>query len=177
MNDEMNIQVTDEFEIGDMSDVQGDVLPPASKVLFVVKKASIGSLLLDNKQAESDENPVVLKKLRLELRIKEGIEQGGQIKYVNKPCFVDMFVWHNPVHKTSDYYKTRKYLLDFKQFIKAMGYDVKAPPKMNDQFLIELIDREVRGDIQQKPIQVNDGSGKWVNTDEMENKYRNWRTA
>lgn len=178
MNDSP-FDVNEEIEIGDMSDVQGnELLPAASKVLYTIKKASIGEVLKDGKSPKSEENPVVRKKLRLDLRIKEGIEVNGQMKFIGKPCFIDIVVWANPEFNTTEWYKTKKFLFPFKQFIIALGYDPKVPPKVGDTFCSELMGREIRNDIKQKPVQVFDKEkDEWVDTSDLKNEYTNWRAA
>src|SRR3990167_1845860 len=165
-------EVTDEIETGDMSDVQEDLLPVSSKALFVIKKAGVDSIPL----SKTDSTPV-LKKIKLQVKLVEGVEVAGELKYKGKVAFIEFLVWHSPEHKTKDWYTSRKYLLPYKQFLVGMKYDPKESPKINDQLLSEWVDREFRADIQQKPIQVEaiqeDGSKKWVNTSDLKNEYKN----
>ena len=173
-------EVTDEIETGDMSDVQADLLPAASKVLFVIKKVSVDSVPL----SKEDKTPV-LKKIRLQAKLVDGVEVAGESKYKGKVSFIDLTVWHSPEHKTSQWYTSRKYLLPYKQFIIGMGYDAKQSPKINDELLSSWVDREFRADIKQVPIQaeevVTDDEGnqtkKWVDTSDLKNEYRNFRAA
>ena len=169
-------EVTDEIETGDMSDVQEDLLPVASRALFVIKKASVETIGL----SKEDKTPV-LKKIRLQAKLVEGVEVAGETKYKGKVAFIDFLVWHSPEHKTSEWYKTRKYLLPYKQFLIGMRYDPKQSPKINDELLSSWVDREFRADIKQKPIQVEtvqeDGSKKWVNTSDLKNEFANYRAA
>lgn len=171
-----SFEVTEDIETGDMSDVQKGLLPVASKTLFVIKKASVDSVPL----SKEDSTPV-LKKIKLQVKLVDGVEVAGETKYKGKVAFVDFLVWHSPEHKTSEWYKGRKYLLPYKQFLIGMGYDPKQSPKINDELLSSWIDREFRADIQQKPIQVEtlqeDGSKKWVNTSDLKNEYKNFRAA
>lgn len=174
---EAPFEISEEYEVSDMTNVQEDLLPVASKVLFLIKKASAGSMnLTDSRVAPSEENPVVLRKLRLELRIKEGIQVGDQVKYANKPVFVDLLTWANPTHKTSEFYSSGKYLLPLKQFCKAVGQPIQGL-KINDEFYASLVGMELRADIRQVPIREQDETGKWVATPDLQNEYRNFRAA
>ena len=181
-------EVTDEIETGDMSDVQEDLLPASSKVLFSIKKASVDTITV----SKEDKTPT-LKKIRLQAKLVEGIEvtQDGvtSIKYKGKVSFIDFLVWHNPEFKKGNWYESRKYMLPYKQFLIAMKYDTKNSPKINDELLGSWKDLEFRCDVLQKPIQVEkrDEQGNkildendktiWVDTSDLKNEYKNFRAA
>lgn len=171
MND-APFEVSEEIETGDMSDVQEDLLPVASRALFSIKKASVDSVPL----SKEDKTPV-LKKIRLQAKLVDGVEVAGETKYKGKVAFIDFLVWHSPEHKTSEWYKTRKYLLPYKQFLIGMQYDPKESPKINDQLLIDWVGREFRADIRQVAIQVKDANGDYVATADLKNEFKNFRAA
>lgn len=166
--------VTDEFEVGDLSTQTGnDVIDAASRVRFEIRKATVRPYI---KQGESEWRK---KFLSLDLVITEGVDADG--KYRNKHMFQDLLLVANVgvyPELDTDHYKT-KARFDFKGFLKAMGYDPQSPPKINDEFITSLVGREVIADIQRKEIQTPpaEQGGKWQNTGDFKNEVRNYRSA
>jgi hypothetical protein len=175
--DDTPFDVVDEIDMGDLSDVKGqDVIDPAANVKFTIMKASVRTVNLDPKSKNTtDDNPAVLKNLALEVAITEGINEEG--KYRNKRFFPEIPVWANPDHKTKDWYKSRKYLFPVKQLIKALGYDEKNAPKINDAFCSDLIGKEFLADIKQTEIQVRQPDDKYVGTGDYKNEVKNFKKA
>lgn len=167
--------VTDEVEVGDLSTQQGnDVIDPHRKVRFEIRKASVRPY---QKEGEASWRK---KFLSLDIAVSsEGVDGAG--KYANKHFFPDLLL----VANTRDYpeldtehYRT-KARFDTKVFLKAMGFDPSAPPRINDDFLIGLNMREVFADITRKEIQQPPGEGetKWKSTGEFRNEIKNWRAV
>lgn len=166
--------VTDEVDVGDLSTQQGnDVIEPAKRVRFEIRKAAVRPYQKDGEASWRK------KFLALDLAVVDGVNEEG--KYKGKHMFQDLLL----VANTSDYpeldtenYKT-KARFDTKVFLKAMGFDPAAPPKINDNFLIELTGREVFADITRREIQQPpaEQGGKWVGTGEYRNEVKNFRSV
>jgi hypothetical protein len=173
--------VTEEIALGDLTGLKEvkDVLPVASQVRFRIDKASIK----DN----SYEGSIPTKKyLNLQLRIVDGIsfvDANGeaQTKFKNKVIFTsnkDLIVWVDTEHEffQGERYKTGAYKIPVRQFLTAVGKDVKDA-KFNDSELESLKGLEVLADIAQSAKRSKDASGNWSATGEVENMLRNWKQA
>jgi len=166
--------VTDEVDVGDLSTQQGnDVIEPAKRVRFEIRKAAVRPYQKDG------EGSWRKKFLALDLVIVDGVNDEG--KYKGKHMFQDLLL----VANTRDYpeldtenYKT-KARFDTKVFLKAMGFDPAAPPRINDDFLIGLTGREVLADITRREIQnpPAEQGGKWTSSGEYRNEVKNYRSA
>lgn len=167
--------VTEEVDIGDVSTQEGnDVIEKAARVRFEIRKASVRDY---TKKEESEWRK---KFLALDLAVSsDGVD--GEGKYANKHFFQDLLLIANtssfPELDTENY-KT-KGRFDLKVFLKAMGYDPAKPPKVNDDFLTDLVGREVIADITKREIQnpPAEPGGKWVGTGEYKNEIKNFRNA
>lgn len=166
--------VTDEVDVGDLSAQQGnDVIEPAKRVRFEIRKASVRPYI------KSGESTWRKKFLAFDLVIVDGVNEEG--KYKGKHMFEDLLLVAN-VNEfpdlNTDNYKT-KARFDFKVFLKAMGFDPAAPPRINDDFLVSLNGREVFADITRREIQSPpaEAGGKWVGTGEFKNQVKNFRSV
>jgi hypothetical protein len=167
--------ITDPVDIGDLSDQEGnDVIEKASKVRFEIRKASVRDYV---KQGE-----VAWRKKFLALDLVVGpLGVDGEGKYANKHFFQDLLLVANTTDYpdlNTDHYKT-KARFQTKMFLKAMGFDPAAPPRINDEFLEGLLNQEVVADIQRKEIQTPpaEPGGKWVGTGDYSNIVANFRAA
>lgn len=167
--------ITEELEVGDLSTQTGnDVIDPAPKVRFEVRRASV------RPYQKQDETTWRKKFLSLDLVVtSDGIN--GEGKYANKHFFQDELLLANVSdfpELDTDHYKT-KARFGFKTFLKAMGYDPAAPPRINDEFLSSITGREVIADITKREIQTPpaEQGGKWIGTGEFRNEIRNYRSA
>lgn len=168
--------ITDEVEVGDLSTQQGnDVIDPARKVRFEIRRASVRPYQKDG------ESTWRKKFLALDIAVSEGVDESG--KYKGKHFFPDLLLAANTSHYPeldTEHYRT-KARFDTKVFLKAMGFDPAHPPKINDEFLIDLTGREVFADITRREIQQppSEGSGetKWKGTGEFRNEIKNWRAV
>jgi hypothetical protein len=166
--------ITDEIDVGDLSTQQGnDVIEPAKRVRFEIRKVSVRPYQKDGESSWRK------KFLALDLVIVDGVNEEG--KYKGKHMFQDLLL----VANTQDYpeldtenYRT-KARFDTKVFLKAMGFDPGKPPRINDDFLIELTGREVIADITRREIQSPppEGQTKWVSTGEYRNEVKNFRSV
>jgi len=167
-------EVTDGVEVGDLSTQQGnDVIDPAKKVRFEIRKAIVRPYI---KQGEVEWRK---KFLALDLVIVDGVNDEG--KYKGKHLFQDLLLIANTSHYPeldTENYRT-KGRFDLKVFLKAMGFDPTAPPRINDDLLISLTGREVFGDITRREIQTapTEVGGKWVGTGEWKNEVKNFRSV
>lgn len=175
MNEDDGFDITDEVEVGDLSAQTGnDVIDPAKGVRFSIRNATV------RPYQKPGETAWRKKFLALDLVVlADGVD--GQGKYANKHFFQDLLLTANVAdfpELDTDHYRT-KARFDTKVFLKAMGYDPAAPPRINDDFLIGLKDRDVYGDITKREIQTAppEQGGKWVGTGEYRNEVRNFKSA
>ncbi len=186
--EEAGFQVTEEIEIGDLTGVKADTftVPATKNVLMSVNKPSVRRILQQmgkDAPGESETNPCIKKLLSFESRIVDGI--GDEGKFKNKPIFTDVVVWVDTSHEyyqAEKYQKeTKPYLNDLKELMGALGYDLSAPPKINDEFLAEIQGRQFIANITAPQIRVpekqEDGTTKWITTDERKNVLKGFRAA
>lgn len=178
---EVGFAVNDPIEVGDLStQTAEDVLEPARRVPFTVKKAAIRTQLEDNKHVESEDNRWKVKRLALQLAIgAEGVDGNG--KYANKRLFPELALTFNtsdfPEQYSTEYYQKRA-RADTKAFFLAMGFDVKSLPPITDEFIADLVERDVIGDITRKEVrQLNTETNEWEGTGEYKNLITNYRSA
>ena len=132
--DNVPFDVVDEVQVGDLTEVRQEMLPITQNLKVRIDGASV-------KTSESKD----LKSLALELAIVDGIEVDGEVKFINKKVFtgfMDLCVWANPETKNSNWYKTKQYLLGFKQLCQALELDI-TNVKVNDEFCTSLLGREL----------------------------------
>lgn len=171
----MSEDMVEEVLVEDLSVVneQRSVLPATPRVKVRIAKA--------NTQANKDGD---IKSLKLELRIVDGIlNADGIAQYVNKPLFtgiMDLVYWGDLSVKgrsEKNWWKSKQYLIEFKKFCLAVGVDLKDI-KVNEDFLVALVDREVQVDIQHEEESIVDSStGERMKTGTFKERLRNWRKA
>lgn len=97
--EENPIQVTEAVEVDSLADQESNVLPAASRVLFIVKKAELRIEMIDNKLNEGDRldafsmdvNKITAYKLHLELKVNpQGIDDTGKLR--NRVTWADFYV-------------------------------------------------------------------------------------
>ena len=166
--------ITDEVDVGDLSTQTGnDVIDPAKKVRFEIRKVSVRPYIA---KGESEWRK---KFLSLDLVVgSDGVD--GEGKYANKHFFQDLLLVANTTEfpdLATEHYRT-KARFNTKLFLKAMGFDPAAPPRINDDFLAELTGREVYADITRREIQTApaEQGGRWVGTGEYKNEVRNFKS-
>jgi hypothetical protein len=178
MSDDVDIN-SPEIQMDDLSGQETtEILEPAKKVRFEIKKATIRTQLEDNKRAEADDNRWKVRRLSLDLAITEGI--GDEAKYKGKHLFQDLILTFNQAEFSeqygSDWWQKRS-RGPTKEFFTALGFDVKALPPINADFLSDLVGREVIADIRKSEIRRPNDEGKYVGTGEQENTVQNFRAA
>lgn len=163
--------VTDEVDVGDLSDQQGGVLEPAAKVHFHIKKASVRTA------EDRDTKTWMVKRLVVEAQVgAEGVD--GEGKYANKVLFPELVLTFNKADFPDTYsspWWTNEARFPTKQFLKAMGEDI-TNVRINDEFLGSLIGREFIADIKRREIK-NKVNGKYEGTGDFKNELTNFRSA
>ena len=173
-DDQVGFDVVDEVVVGDLTDVkeQRQVLPVAQRVKVRIAKAGT--------QATKDKD---IKSLKLDLRIVDGILVGEELKYANKPLFtglMDLVYWGDLSVKgrsEKTWWTSKQYLIEFKKFCLATGFDIKDV-RINDDFFQIITGKEVLVDIQhEEETAVDPTSGERVKLGTFKERLRNWRKA
>lgn len=177
--DDIPFDVTEEVEVGDLSDQQGSVFPNATRVVGEIRKASVKRNLLNNKYSEREDNPYTFKYLNLEIKISEtGID--GEGAYAGDIIFTSMMdlvlAYSEAACRTKAESKenskgfnaqwwAKKARFGAMQFLTSLGYDMtkppthpanqNPPPPIGDDFLISLIGTQVMFDIKREKDDSN----------------------
>lgn len=171
--------VTEELEIGDLTDQEGGTLPPATRVVGEIKKASVKRCLMDNKYDERPDNPCTFKYLHLEIKIgPDGINENGD--YAGKHVFtsmMDIVLTYNEDacrkkaesnnKKFNAHWWAKESRYGAKQFFVAVLGDAKNI-RVNDDLLLSLLGQAVMFDIK-KEKDTDRGEGG--------NRLQNWRAV
>lgn len=173
-------EINEPIDVGDLSDQSTgqDVIEAARHVPFVVKAASVKTQLEDNKAPQSEYNNWKVKRLKLQVAVG-ALGTDGEGRYANKVFFPELILTMNttdfPDQYASDWWK-KKARGPFREFLTALGYDIKQPPVINDEFLSGLMGAEFRADIRRvERRQKNSDTQKYEGTGEMENTIENFR--
>ena len=180
--DDTPFNVHEDYQVGDVSEVKEDrtVLPATSNVLVRTQKAA----------PRANEKSGVTS-LNVQVQLVEGLElpeldAGGHPtgnlikKYVGKTEFVEIPFKYDPAMRQEAMFtgKNRPFLVPYRQFLVALGYDPKNPPAIGDSWLSELVGKEFRADIQHRAIKrKNPVSGMKEATGEFRHEFRNFRQA
>lgn len=155
-----------------------DVIDPARKVPFIIKKASVRTQNVDSKDASSD---WAVKRLVIDAAIgADGVD--GEGKYANKHIFSELILTFNRDIYNSEWWM-KKSRGPTKQFLQAMGFDPAQPPTIDSEFLGELVGREFVADIlrraiQEKTSEINaNGKNVYRDTGDFKNELSNFRSA
>lgn len=173
--DQVGFEVTQEVMVGDLTAVQQAITPVAQNVKVRVVKASVDT-----------SKDKALKSLKVELKVVDGIPVLNQdtgeleLKYLNKslfPGFMELCVWADSGVKNSQWYKNQQHLLGFKQFCQSLDIDLKSV-KINDEFLISLIGRELLISIRhEEETAVNPETGKREKTGTLKERIGQFKKA
>lgn len=177
--DSDEIDINDPITIGDLSDQQvSDVIDPARKVPFIIKKASVRKQYADPQDKTST---VEVTRLSIDAAIgADGTDTEG--KYANKHLFTDLVLTFNAETHTGDWWLKRS-RGPTKQFFQALGFDVAGLPPIDAEFLTDLGGKEFVADILRKPIQqktdqLNDrGKNIYADTGDFKNELGNFRAS
>lgn len=184
---EAPFDVNDEVLVGDIDQVREErqVLPPTSNVLVKIKSATLTSNANDKTEA-----PATLKGINCQFVVQEGIEVPvldednnptgeTELKYKNSHLStmraLDLCIWADPDTKTSRWFKNKQHLVEFQKFCKALDIPLKGI-SVNDEFLTNLVGRELRLDITREANQSKDiETGEYKDNGTFRNRVRNFK--
>lgn len=157
--------VTEEFVVGDLSDVkeERDLLPPTQDVDFIIKKA--------HTKANPDNT---YRQISLQVNIENGIQVGDELKWKNKPMFVDVCYYADDTKYTKDFFKKKQHLVLLTQLCSALGEDLKSV-RLNDAFLGSLHGRRIKANIVQRMKRFTAKDGTKV--ENMQNEVKGFKKA
>lgn len=178
-DDDSDIDINSPIVMESIADQETtDVIEPASKVPFTIKKASIRKQYAD---ANDKSSSVEVTRLVIDAAIgADGLDGDG--KFANKHLFSELILTFNKETHTGDWW-LKKSRGPTKQFLQALGFDPAAPPAIDVDFLSELGGREFVADIRKRPIQektaeINDkGKNVYRDTGDFRNELANFRAA
>lgn len=169
---EPGFQVTEEVSVGDLSDQQGGVMEAASRVPFVIRKASVRT------QEDKESSKWTVKRLSVEAAIGPlGVD--GEGKFANKVLFPEFVLTMNTTDfpekfASSWWQKEARYPL--KQFLKALNREITSV-RVNDEFLIGLQNEEFIADIKRVEIKTKGDDGKYHGSGDFKNELANYRAV
>ncbi len=183
MDSDDDIDINSPVEIGSLDDQEtSDVIDPARKVRFEIKKAEVRTQREDNKDSSS---PWKVKRLSLQAKITEdGVNGDGA--QAGRVLFPELIIAFNQAEFAEQYaseWWQKKARGPAKEFFLALGFDVKALPKIDKEFLDGLTGRDFIADIQVEKVQEKtdekNDKGKFIykDTGEVRNKLGNYRAA
>jgi len=173
--DEVPFDVTEDLDIGDLTDQEGGVLPQATRVIGEIRKAAVKRCLENNKYSERPDNQWTFKYLHLEIKIgPQGINDQGD--YAGKVLFtsmMDIVLTYNEEackrkaqaagKKFNTHWWAKEARFGAKQFFTALNGNAQNI-KVNDDALIAMVGRPIMFDIKRE----KDGSS---------NRLANWRAV
>ena len=173
-HEEEGFQVTDEYDVQDLTDVKAD------KNLFPVTKDLLVRIAKAATQKNNNKNIYALK---LELRtVNEFPLTEGKVIKPNYPIFnglmdlvygADMEV---DDRKNNKWWNKSQHLVEFKNFCKALDIPL-AGVKINDEFLSGLVGREVLVSVVHEAEKIANDAGEKVATGEFSQKLKAWKKA
>jgi hypothetical protein len=184
MSDE-DADINQPILVDDLSDQEtSDVMERAPRVPWIIKKAEIRISKLDNKAAMSENNPWLIKKLALQIAVgADGTD--GEGANANRRVFQDYILAFNteadPKFK-SDWWQ-KKARGPAKELFTALGFDLKALPPIDADFLSDLNEREFVADLlkredEKRTDQINDkGKPVYEKMGTYRNEITNHRAA
>lgn len=165
-------QVQEEVSVGDLSDQQGGVMEAASRVPFVIRKASVRT------QEDKDSKVWTVKRLSVEAAIGPlGVD--GEGKFANKVLFPEFVLTMNTTdfpEKFSSSWWQKEARYPLKQFLKALNREITSV-RVNDEFLIGLQNEEFIADIKRVEIKTKGDDGKYHGSGDFKNELANYRAA
>jgi len=170
--DNVPFDVVNEYEVADLTDVKADKnLFPATKDL----KVRINKVAL---QTNDDKD---IRTLNIELRVVDGIPNNdGGMERIEAPIFtgfMDLVYGADLTVKgraDNKWWKNNQHLVEFKNFCKALDIPL-AGIKVNDQFIADLIWKELLVSVVHQAETIKDQDGKKVKTGEFQQRLSNWK--
>lgn len=168
------------ISVGDLSNQESsDVLDPARKVPFTIKKVTVRKQYEDPQDKHSK---VLVTRLAIQSKIGEA-GTNGEGANAGRILFPEFIIAFDKESKTGEWWE-KKARAPFKELLVALGYDPAAPPTIDREFIDGLIDRDYLADIkvrkvQEKTDEINPKTGKNVykDTGEFQNELGNYRPA
>lgn len=150
-------------QTADLSNVtSNDVIPAAQRVSFTIMSVK--------PDVYAPEGTVLIGKLKTRFAINsDGVD--GEGRFARKNLFSDLVTYIDGAR-----YPTWNALVDYKQFLKALGFDVANPPAIDAEFVSDLIGREIVANITRVPRKTKI-DGVYTATGEFENKLTSFRSA
>lgn len=165
-------QVTDEVEVGDLSEQQGGVMEAVSRVPFTIRKATVRT------QEDKESKIWTVKRLSVEAAIGPlGVD--GEGKFANKVLFPEFVLTFNSADFPEQFNKPwwqKEARYPLKQFLKALNRDI-TQVRVNDDFLLGLQNEEFVADIKRVEIKTKGDDGKYHGSGDFKNELANYRAA
>lgn len=184
-HDDDDVDVNEPVVVGDLSEQEtSDVMDPARRVPWIIKKAEVRTSRKDNNDPTSEWNTT---RLSLSVAIgPDGVDGEGTL--AGRWVFADYTLAFSTegeysARASSEWWQ-KKARGPAKELFIALGFDVKALPKIDREFLDELVGKEFIADLLRKPMQektdeISEKTGKnvWKNTGEYRNELGSHRQA
>lgn len=108
-----------------------------------------------------------------------GVDGNG--KYANKVVWSELIAGFTPEGKLSSKYSSdwwqKNARFGYRQFLKALGFDDKNPPRLNDEFLSGIKSQEFISSITKPEIRVKGDDGTYRGTGDYRNELANFKKA
>lgn len=179
-----DIDINQPIVMDNISDQEvNEVLDPASKVPFTIKKASIR---VQHEDPKDNSSTWTFRRLVIDAAIgADGVD--GEGRYANKHLFTELLLQFNsadfPDRFALDWWKKQSRGLT-KQFFTALGFDAAALPAIDPDFLSGLAGRDFIADIKKREIskktdEIDPKNNKpiYKGTGDYRNELANFRPA
>lgn len=170
------------------------LVPPSSKMLFMIQKAVTEIKAVQYNEEVSEENHILYRNLNLTLKLLEGIlipemdddgkPTGNMVeKFKGSFLFPIIRLWANPDIKNTPWFKNKQHLLDWKSLLIGLGEDILDSPEPDKEWCDSLQGKEIRANITVKFKQVMDKNpesetyNKWIDTSEQLNEVKGFSAA
>ena len=177
--DDEDVDLNEPVVLDDLSDQEtSDVMDPASKVRWSIKKAELRKQYEDPRDKTST---WLVTRLNLQVKVGEDGTDGNGLN-AGRVVFPELILSYNKDEKKGEWWE-KKARGPAKEFFLALGFDLKAMPAIDQDFLDSLKDREFIADLkriamQEKTDEVNDkGKAVYKKTGEFKNDLSNYRPA
>lgn len=160
-------KVVEEVDVGNLDEVreQRSLVPNSDNVLLAIVSAE--NMMSEDKKWRA---------IKLKLRIENGVDVGGEIKYRGYHLFKNVCYYADPEKYTSNYFKSRQHLVEFKALSNACT--VTTPNLVNDQFFQEITGQRIIASIRQvKETRKNPETGEREDTGIMINDVVRFRAV
>lgn len=178
---EDDVDLNEPVVMDDLSDQETtDVLDPARKVTFEIKKATVRT----RHDVDGDKSSPYVKRLALQVAVgADGTDgEGANANRRLFPEYIIAFTGGDGVRE-SEWWK-KKARGPAKELFTALQFDLKDMPPIDQEFLEGLVGREFIADIKRTPIQkktdeINPKTGKNVykDTGDFQNELANHRAV